>query len=130
LTEIHSKRIMPLSLSGTSNTFTNVNKTTCKLYVPKGSYSAYWLAPGWGDFLNIIEEDVSAINTISTDKLSINLIANGIVIETKETLPVAVYNISGQKVHQSIITGSREINLQKGVYIVRVNKESQKVIVK
>jgi hypothetical protein len=45
-------------------------------------------------------------------------------------MPVTVYNISGQQVHQSIITGSREINLNKGVYIVKVNKESQKVIVK
>lgn len=28
----------------------------CVLYVPKGSYSSYWVANGWGDFLNIIEE--------------------------------------------------------------------------
>ena len=51
LAEIHSKNPTPPSIG--SNCFNNVDKTTCKLYVPKGSYNAYWLS--WG-FDNIIEE--------------------------------------------------------------------------
>lgn len=47
------------------------NKWLCTLYVPVGSYSAYWLASGWGDFINIKEYDPTGIQTITdctTDK--------------------------------------------------------------
>ena len=50
LKEIHSKNPNPPSLG--SDCFYNVDKTTCKLYVPKGSYTAYI---NWG-FDYIIEE--------------------------------------------------------------------------
>jgi hypothetical protein len=59
LTEIHSKNPTPPKLG--SSCFYDANITTCKLYVPKGSYMAYWLA--WG-FDNIIEEDGTAITQI------------------------------------------------------------------
>lgn len=37
-----------------TNTFGSIiDKWLCTLYVPVGSYSAYWLALGWGDFINI-----------------------------------------------------------------------------
>jgi hypothetical protein len=109
---------------------TDVNKTTCKLYVPKGSLAAYKSANGWKDFTNIIEETVTGINTINKDNITIQSISNGIAIKTKEQMPVSVYNLSGQKVYQSVINGNVEIPLHKGVYIVSVNNESQKVIVK
>jgi len=38
-----------------TDAFKNVNKAICKVYVPKGSYSSYWIAGEWGDFTNIIE---------------------------------------------------------------------------
>jgi hypothetical protein len=129
LKEIHSKNPTPPTVTNYAFNYV-VNKTTCKLYVPKGCYNAYWVASVWGDFLNIIEEDATAINLISKDNILINPISNGISIETKDVTPISVYNISGQKVYQSIINGNTEINLNKGVYIVRVNNESQKVIVK
>ncbi|MDR0834325.1 MAG: leucine-rich repeat domain-containing protein [Candidatus Symbiothrix sp.] len=128
LTEIHSQNSTPPTVG--TNCFYNVNRTTCNLYVPKGSYAAYWLAPVWGDFGNIIEEDVTAINTISKDKIVIHSNADGIAIATKEAIPVSIFNIAGQKVYQSVVTGSAEISLNKGIYVVSVNNESQKIIVK
>jgi len=125
LTEMHSKNPTPPSLG--SNCFYNVNKKTCKLYVPIGSYMAYWLA--WG-FDNVIEKDMSAINTVNQDNISFQSIPNGIAIETKEPTPVSVYSLSGQTVYQSVIVGNKEIPLNKGVYILRVKNESEKVIVK
>jgi len=127
LTEIHCKSFQPAALG--SYISDNV-KTTCKLYVPRGSYTAYSLAPGWSEFKNIIEEDVGAIDSIKNDKISIRSISNGICIDVKEIASIAVYNLSGQTVYQNIINGSAEIMLDKGVYIVRVNNESQKVIVR
>jgi hypothetical protein len=125
LTKIHSRNPVPPSLN--SYCFSGVNKTTCKLYIPKGSYSAYWLQ--WG-FDNIIEDGETAINTINKDNITVQSISNGIAIVAKEQTPVSVYNLSGQKVYQSVITGNVEIRLNKGVYILRVNNKSQKVVIK
>lgn len=125
LTEIHSKNPIPPSIG--LKCFQNVNQSTCKLYVPKGSYTPYWLQ--WG-FDNIIEEDVSAINTIKNDNITIQSISNGIAIKTKEQISISVYNLFGQIVFQTVITGSTEIPLNKGVYILRVNNESETIIIK
>ena len=127
LTEIYCKNPVPPSLG--ENCFAYVNKTTCKLYVPKGSKSAYQSAPEWKDFINIIEEGVS-IDTIHEDNIIIQSVSNGIIIETKELTPVSVYTLSGQEVYQSVIIGNVEIALNKGAYIVKVNNASQKIIIK
>jgi hypothetical protein len=82
LAEIHCKNPTPPSIG--SYCFNNVNKTTCKLYIPKGSYFAYWLSD-WGYYFeNVIEEDVSAIYPISKDNISINTLSNGLSIEKKQ----------------------------------------------
>jgi hypothetical protein len=128
LKEIHCKNPTPVSVQ--SSTFNKVDKKTCNLYVPKGSYAAYWIALVWGDFANIIEENATTIVPINKDRVSINIIPNGIAIETNEVKSVSIFSISGQKAYQSTINGSTEINLNKGVYIVKVNNKSKKVIVR
>jgi hypothetical protein len=45
----------PIVLSTASYVFNNVNKTTCKLFVPHGSKTRYADANQWKDFINIIE---------------------------------------------------------------------------
>ncbi|WP_163319197.1 leucine-rich repeat domain-containing protein [Dysgonomonas sp. 520] len=125
LKKIHSKNPTPPTIQ--SNSFEWIDKTSCKLYVPKESYSAYWWA--WG-FDNIIEEEESSIYSISKDNISIQPILNGISIDVKEQTSISIYSLSGQIVYQSDINGYTEIGLNRGVYIVRVDNESQKVIVK
>jgi hypothetical protein len=127
LTEIHNKKVIPQSIDGW--VFYGVNKETCTLYVPTGALDAYRNAAGWSEFLNIIEEDVTALNPISNDKVSILSTTNGIAITTQEAAHVVIFNIAGQTVYQAVIHGSAEINLNKGVYIVKAGKESHKVIV-
>jgi len=127
LTAIYSKNPTPPKFSTFASGFDNVSTTTCKLYVPKGSAAAYKAA--WG-FTNIIETDFTAINPINKDNATINSFANGIYIETNIQTLVSIYNLSGQKVYQSVINVNTEIPLNKGIYIVRVNNESEKVIVK
>lgn len=47
------------------------------LFVPKGSYDAYWLARGWGDFKTIVEEgDDVPITSIILNKDKLTLIEN------------------------------------------------------
>lgn len=55
LTEIHCEKESPVSIS--SDTFYDVNKTSCTLYVPKNCSGTYKLALGWEDFTNIVEKD-------------------------------------------------------------------------
>jgi len=52
LTSITFNSITPLVIA---DAFFEVNKTTCKLYVPLGSKSLYQAAQNWKDFENIVE---------------------------------------------------------------------------
>ena len=127
LSEIHSGNPTPPTLSGIS--FSQANITTCILYVPIGSKSVYQSANEWKDFMNIIEETYTALNTAIKENSAVRPISNGISIETKGQTIISVYNISGQKVYQSIIDGKGEIYLNRGVYIVDVNNKSQKILI-
>jgi hypothetical protein len=57
LSSIKVFRSTPIDLTKSQSTdvFTEVNKKTCVLYVPKGSRSAYMIADQWKDFANIVE---------------------------------------------------------------------------
>lgn len=55
-TEVYCYAAIPPSIVSSSN-FNKIDKNTAKLYVPKGTYSAYYLSD-WGSiFTNIIEMD-------------------------------------------------------------------------
>lgn len=128
LKEIYSKNPTPPSII--YSTFYNIDVTACKLYVPKDSYAAYSTTNLWREFLNIIEMDFTSIDTIAKENIAIQSIPNGIAINTKETTPISIFNVSGKKVYESIIDGNAEIHLNKGIYIVKTNSESQKIIVR
>ena len=53
LKEFHTNNPVPPNIDNTC--FTGVNKSTCKVYVPNGSYTAYSTAQGWNEFKNIID---------------------------------------------------------------------------
>jgi hypothetical protein len=55
LQSIYASPVKPVDLSFNSDNFKNVNKSTCILYVPKGTLAAYQSALGWKDFLHIVE---------------------------------------------------------------------------
>jgi hypothetical protein len=62
LEELHCNSDKPIHLENilTLNDlfFNNNNKTTCVLYVPKGSKEAYRSAKLWQEFENIVEEEI------------------------------------------------------------------------
>ncbi|MBQ7854449.1 MAG: Ig domain-containing protein [Muribaculaceae bacterium] len=56
-----------------TNSFTLKTKTKTVLYVPKGSYAAYWSAPVWQDFKNIVEIDQVATSISLPESLDLTL---------------------------------------------------------
>ena len=106
VTQISSEAVVPPTC--VFDVFAKINKSKCKLIVPKNSLDAYKQAPQWRDFL-LIEESTTGITNTVYNKAGL----------------VDVYTIDGAKRLSKASTD--EINaLPKGVYIVN----GKKIIIK
>ncbi|MBF1612639.1 MAG: leucine-rich repeat domain-containing protein, partial [Prevotella sp.] len=106
ITQISSEAVVPPTCK--YNVFNNVNKSKCKLIVPKNSLDAYKQADQWKDFLLIEGSTTGITNTVYNN--------SGLA---------DVYTIDGTKRLSKASTD--EINaLPKGVYIVN----GKKIIIK
>lgn len=106
ITQISTEAVVPPTCE--SGVFTDINKSKCKLIVPKNSLDAYKQAPQWRDFL-LIEESTTGITNTVYNKAEL----------------ADVYTIDGTKRLSKASTD--EINaLPKGVYIVN----GKKIIIK
>ena len=106
LTQISSEAVVPPTCG--LNVFAGINKSNCKLIVPKNSIDAYKQAPDWKDFL-LIEGNTTGITSTVYNKAGL----------------ADVYTIDGTKRLSKASTD--EINaLPKGVYIVN----GKKIIIK
>ena len=104
------------------------------LYIPKGTYNAYWLAKGWGDFKNIVEmeeEATTANESISAKQDSkITPSMNGLEIETATPMEIYVCNFNGKTVLHKTVNGNESIQLLQGLYIVKIGGQTTKVLIK
>ena len=106
ITQISSEAVVPPTCG--LNVFANINKSKCKLIVPKNSLDAYKQAYQWEDF-SLIEGSTTGITNTVNNKAGL----------------VDVYTIDGAKRLSKAST--EEINaLPKGVYIVN----GKKIIIK
>ena len=130
LERIYARRTMPPTAY--ANTFEGVDKFNTRLIVPVGSRQFYSHPASVVFFLffHIEEFDPTSINTINRDNVKLHTTSNGILIETREEVQFAVFSVSGALLYQSAVFGSREIALPAGVYVVRVNGESERVVVR
>jgi len=69
LKSIYSYSTYPIDLTNSHNVFQNVNKTTCTLYVPSGSKSAYESANQWQDFITILEFNPVPVANAGSDQM-------------------------------------------------------------
>ena len=74
-------------------------------------------------------EEPTFVPTIKADPLPIFNTPNGIRIELEQRSQIVIYNMSGQIIHKKRTNGNIEINLPKGVYVVQINKQTQKIII-
>lgn len=129
LKEIHNNNATPQIIK--SSVFQNMDKNTCKLFVPKGSYSSYWVAPIWGDFTNIIEEDV--VTSLPKAEIWSNAVyseGESIVIEGAESGEIiSIYTESGALVQTTQATGETlRINVPGGhTYLIKTAGKTFKI---
>ena len=128
LEEIHNLSPIPQSIGSLSFIF--VDKNCCKLFVPKGSLNDYETADVWKEFKNIIEEECTSITFVNKENISVFSFKEGISVICDELVQVAIFSMTGRKVYQSAFRGCKEIPLEKGLYIVCVNGENKKILVK
>jgi hypothetical protein len=76
LTSIYASPTTPISLSAQASYFTGVNMSTCTLYVPINSYSAYRGASQWLSFTNIVESNLIPYLSVSSTALNVAAVAN------------------------------------------------------
>ena len=106
ITQISSEAVVPPTCN--LNVFADINKSKCKLIVPKNSIDAYKQAPQWKEFL-LIEGSTTGITNTVYNKAGL----------------ADVYTLDGTKRLSKASTD--EINaLPKGVYIVN----GKKIIIK
>jgi len=143
LTSIITSRITPINLSVSYGVFDSF-KTTCTLYVPLGSKSAYQVADQWKDFANIVEKDLTGIDPIISDQ-KLNIYPNPTTGKVKlvfDQIPqggetLTVNDFTGKTIlTQSIQNKEEWIDLKgnsPGVYLIRTNMKDfkvQKIILK
>lgn len=117
----------PVPPTTESELFYKASTETCVLYVPEGSYSAYWMAPGWGVFDNIVEIDPTAIEAAPCTEATVRCIEGGMEITTAEAgAQVQVYTAGGTLAYSG--KGGR-VMLPAGAYIVKAGGSAQKVLV-
>ena len=76
------------------------------------------------------QDPTSTQTTISTLALPIYNTPDGIRIELEKRSKIAIYNTSGQIVYKKTTNNTININnLPKGIYIIQINNQTQKVII-
>lgn len=114
------------------------NKATLtgNLFVPKGSYSAYYIAYGWGDFSHIYEMDeTDGITQMAARAVMIKAEGGQLTIEgAEENKNISVYSLDG--IHLGTTTsrnGVASINTsvsKDSIVIVKIGNKSVIVMIK
>jgi hypothetical protein len=129
ISTIYAYPTTPIVLTDYS-TFYSVDKSTCILYVPKGSLTAYQKADQWKDFLNIREMTVTDVNQQIRNSIDFypnpvkdRFIVNGLT----ESGILTLTNLNGSVVLTKQITADEYTsisNLPKGIYIAKIETKS------
>ena len=136
LTNIYS--LTPAPPTAPDNAFSKYSDV--RLYVPQGAISAYENAENcWWHFLDINESDFSDINTIfdpnyttgieeiGSDKLNKVYTSNGhIYVETDSHDSVEIWTINGLLIATGY--GNLSTEVSAGIYFVRINGQTSKLI--
>jgi len=126
LNSIYENSTLPPDVSWVSNVFNGINQSTCTLYVPTGSKSAYQAADQWKNFTNIVEM-TTALQTIPNAELSIypNPVTDSFRIGGYDgSVLIIIMDLNGKALLKKQVNANEEININsfsKGIYMVEIN---------
>jgi hypothetical protein len=122
LTSIYAYPTIPVDLSSSLWVFDGVNTSTCTLYVPKGSLSAYQTANQWKAFTHIVEMTNTAVSTAIF--VYPNPVADGFYIKgLNEKGTLSLFDINGKMLLTKPVSDNDYIpisTIPKGLYIVKI----------
>ena len=126
LAELVVKAITPPTCE--NDCFESVSKSRCQLYVPKGCYNYYWVAPVWADFKKLSEIDETGVESIYDDNgVTISVVNDELIINgAKENSILYVVEPTGRVIYQGL---ERSLRLAKNViYIISIENHTKKVV--
>jgi len=122
--------VVPPTIAANSFGF---DKSTCALYVPIGSRTAYNNDLYWGDFGQILEYNLNTdIRNNDENRVKIHSSNSSIIVEgTYQNEIISIYNTIGKLIRTVKSVGQKiSIPLQKGnIYFVKTNQEIQKALI-
>ena len=126
LTSIYVNRSIPLDLTSSDNVFYGVNKTSCTLYIPVGSKTAYQAANQWKDFVNI-EEFTTTVPRVDDERINIhpNPVVDNFKIDGLEgTIDMILMDINGKELLHKEILKDENVSVSEfpaGMYFVKLS---------
>jgi len=127
LKEVHCKSVTPPAAMTSSFSYIN---STCNLYVPKTSSTAYRNSIGWTSFTSIIEEEATSISETQENNIKVYTEQNTIVV-TGAYLgdEISVYNESGILLQNTKVTNNIvKINvIPNHMYMIKITGKTFKV---
>lgn len=126
--EIYCESIIPPEI--TKRTFSTSIWETCKVYVPKGAYSAYRSNIYWNNFANIIEQVTTSVSDIEAYKTNVYSDNGSIIVKGGKLGDIInIYSVSGSLLHKIKITDDIiRINVfHQSLYIVKAGDKSFKI---
>ncbi len=129
LESVKVKATTPPTLASSSFAATTYSNAT--LYVPAGARNSYLAANYWKKFL-AIEEFTTNIGDINiNDETPIGIIRNGnnITLTNADGCNIKVFSLDGRLITSIDYYCSQSINLQPGLFIIKTDTQSIKVII-
>jgi hypothetical protein len=68
------------------------------------------------------------VTTVPSQSICVN--GNVVVLQTEQPLKASVYSITGALVKQQTVSGTAQVTLPKGIYIVQLGNKAYKVVIK
>ena len=81
----------------------------------------------YSDYSSIHNVNLTSIDNADLSQKPVSIWSNGNTITIKGKGRATIFNLQGQRVHQSKLTGNTSISLDKGIYLVRVTNEGRSV---
>lgn len=106
--------------------FDGVDRTTCILYVPEDSQTAYKGAAQWQAFNIITPISASSVSTISIGAARVYAVAGTLYVEGVAE-PYTIHAITGAELYRGT---APNVTLPVGIYVVNIGKERRKVVVR